>query len=181
MEAPHEHIWLRCQQSSQSWRSVLGWRADCDLIPELQAGSESPENPVCISRARLIRPIAAPLERCAELLGVGLATVRDPAANIEPYVVPRSATYRAAPGADLPGGLVLRLGADCRLATARSIPRGRLLIIPADCLIAADAGRLGKLVSSTQPRHLCWMHAVFEVPSGYVGFAVARGGHFGLP
>jgi hypothetical protein len=32
------------------------------------------------------RPIAAPLERCAELLGVGLATVGDLAARVEPYV-----------------------------------------------------------------------------------------------
>jgi hypothetical protein len=32
------------------------------------------------------RPIAAPLERCAELLGVDLATVREAAANVEPYV-----------------------------------------------------------------------------------------------
>jgi len=32
------------------------------------------------------RPIAAPLERCAGLLGVDLATVREAAANIEPYV-----------------------------------------------------------------------------------------------
>jgi hypothetical protein len=31
------------------------------------------------------RPIAAPLERCAELLGVDLATVREFAASIEPY------------------------------------------------------------------------------------------------
>jgi hypothetical protein len=31
------------------------------------------------------RPIAAPLERCAELLGVDLATVRELAARIEPY------------------------------------------------------------------------------------------------
>ena len=31
------------------------------------------------------RPIAAPLERCAELLGVDLATVRRLAARIEPY------------------------------------------------------------------------------------------------
>ena len=34
----------------------------------------------------LSRPIAAPLERCAELLGVDLATVRELAANVEPYV-----------------------------------------------------------------------------------------------
>ena len=31
------------------------------------------------------RPIAAPLERCAELLGVDLATVRELAEGIEPY------------------------------------------------------------------------------------------------
>jgi hypothetical protein len=32
------------------------------------------------------RPIAAPLERCAELLGVELAGVHDVAANVEPYI-----------------------------------------------------------------------------------------------
>jgi hypothetical protein len=32
------------------------------------------------------RPIAAPLERCAELLGVDLATVRELAAKLELYV-----------------------------------------------------------------------------------------------
>jgi hypothetical protein len=32
------------------------------------------------------RPIAAPLERCAELLGIDLATVRELAANVEPYI-----------------------------------------------------------------------------------------------
>jgi hypothetical protein len=32
------------------------------------------------------RPIAAPLERCAELLGVDLATVRELAAEVEPYI-----------------------------------------------------------------------------------------------
>jgi len=32
------------------------------------------------------RPIAAPLERCAELLGVDLATICELAANIEPYI-----------------------------------------------------------------------------------------------
>ena len=32
------------------------------------------------------RPIAAPLEQCAELLGVDLATIREAAANVEPYV-----------------------------------------------------------------------------------------------
>jgi hypothetical protein len=32
------------------------------------------------------RPLAAPLERCAELLGVDLATVCRAAAEVEPYV-----------------------------------------------------------------------------------------------
>ena len=32
------------------------------------------------------RPIAAPLERCAELLGVDLATVCELAAEVEPYL-----------------------------------------------------------------------------------------------
>jgi methionyl-tRNA synthetase len=32
------------------------------------------------------RPIAAPLERCAELLGVDLATVRELATTLEPYL-----------------------------------------------------------------------------------------------
>ena len=32
------------------------------------------------------RPIAAPLERCAALLGVDLATVRGLAAKVEPYL-----------------------------------------------------------------------------------------------
>ena len=32
------------------------------------------------------RPIAAPLERCAELLGGDLDTVREAAANVEPYI-----------------------------------------------------------------------------------------------
>ena len=32
------------------------------------------------------RPIAAPLERCAELLGVDLATICAAAANVEPYL-----------------------------------------------------------------------------------------------
>jgi hypothetical protein len=31
------------------------------------------------------RPIAAPLQRCAELLGVDLATICGVAANVEPY------------------------------------------------------------------------------------------------
>jgi hypothetical protein len=32
------------------------------------------------------RPIAAPLLRCAELLGVDLPTIREAAANVEPYL-----------------------------------------------------------------------------------------------
>jgi hypothetical protein len=32
------------------------------------------------------RPIAAPLERCVELLGVDLATIGEAAAHVQPYV-----------------------------------------------------------------------------------------------
>jgi hypothetical protein len=32
------------------------------------------------------RPIAAPMERCAELLDIDLATIREAAANVEPYL-----------------------------------------------------------------------------------------------
>jgi hypothetical protein len=32
------------------------------------------------------RPIAAPLERCVELLGVDLATIQRAAADVEPYL-----------------------------------------------------------------------------------------------
>ena len=32
------------------------------------------------------RPIAAPLGRCAELLGADLATIREVASNVEPYI-----------------------------------------------------------------------------------------------
>jgi hypothetical protein len=32
------------------------------------------------------RPIAAPLPRCAELLGIDLATIQEAAANVEPYL-----------------------------------------------------------------------------------------------
>ena len=32
------------------------------------------------------RPIAAPLQRCTELLGVDLATICEAATNVEPYV-----------------------------------------------------------------------------------------------
>jgi hypothetical protein len=34
----------------------------------------------------LTRPIAAPLEQCAELLGVDLDAIRKAAAHVEPYV-----------------------------------------------------------------------------------------------
>jgi hypothetical protein len=35
----------------------------------------------------LTRPIAAPLERCAELLGVDLDALQEAAAHVEPYFV----------------------------------------------------------------------------------------------
>jgi hypothetical protein len=34
----------------------------------------------------LERPIAAPLDRCAQLLGVDLASLREAAAKVEPYI-----------------------------------------------------------------------------------------------
>jgi hypothetical protein len=34
----------------------------------------------------LTRPIAAPLEQCAELLGVDLHVIQEAAANVEPYM-----------------------------------------------------------------------------------------------
>jgi hypothetical protein len=34
----------------------------------------------------LSRPIAAPLQRCAQLLGVDSATIQEVAANVEPYL-----------------------------------------------------------------------------------------------
>jgi hypothetical protein len=37
-------------------------------------------------RPTLTRPIAAPLERCAELLGVDLTAVQEAAAYVEPYM-----------------------------------------------------------------------------------------------
>jgi hypothetical protein len=39
------------------------------------------------NRPELYRPVAAPLDRCAELLGVDLATVRRVAADVEPYIL----------------------------------------------------------------------------------------------
>jgi hypothetical protein len=41
------------------------------------------------------RPIAAPLERCAELLGVDLATIGELAAEVEPYVRADGAKVRS--------------------------------------------------------------------------------------
>ncbi len=34
----------------------------------------------------LTRPVAAPLERCAELLGVDLTAIQEGAAYVEPYL-----------------------------------------------------------------------------------------------
>ena len=38
------------------------------------------------------RPIAAPLQQCAELLGIDLASICEAAANIEPYLRADGAT-----------------------------------------------------------------------------------------
>jgi hypothetical protein len=51
--------------------------------------------------AAATRPIAAPLERCAEFLGVDVATVRKAAAHVEPYV--RVDGMRRLPGRPWPG------------------------------------------------------------------------------
>jgi hypothetical protein len=45
-----------------------------------RVGTWEAEDPACS------RPIAAPLERCAELPGVDLTTIRRAAADVEPYV-----------------------------------------------------------------------------------------------
>jgi hypothetical protein len=39
-----------------------------------------------VSDPTLTRPIAAPLEQCAELLGFDLDAIREAAAHVEPYV-----------------------------------------------------------------------------------------------
>jgi hypothetical protein len=39
-----------------------------------------------VGRARLLSAIAAPLDQCAELLGVDLATIREVAASVEHYI-----------------------------------------------------------------------------------------------
>jgi hypothetical protein len=39
-----------------------------------------------LARRGLGRPLAAPLEQCAQLLGVDLATVHELAAKVEPYL-----------------------------------------------------------------------------------------------
>ena len=43
----------------------------------------------------LVRPIAAPLQQCAELLGVDLATIQEAAANVEPYCAPTALGFGA--------------------------------------------------------------------------------------
>ena len=43
-------------------------------------GTWEADDPACY------RPIAAPLVRCAELLGVDLATIGEAAAHVQPYV-----------------------------------------------------------------------------------------------
>jgi hypothetical protein len=40
----------------------------------------------CAVVAAATRPIAPPLERCAELLGMDVSTVREAAAHVEPYI-----------------------------------------------------------------------------------------------
>jgi len=71
------------------------------------------ERPRRTKHPDLGQPIAAPLERCAELLGVDLATIREAAANVEPYV--------RADGTRICGGSVpRRIQAALRSATAKA-------------------------------------------------------------
>jgi hypothetical protein len=68
-----------------------------DVVPGMLAASSHCCPNTCSSRLSsiqaweahdptLTRPIAAPLERCAELLGVDLDAIQEAAAFVEPYV-----------------------------------------------------------------------------------------------
>jgi hypothetical protein len=66
-------------------RSVLAGRCTSTCHPSQQTTGSSNAH-LGMARSGRRSAIAAPLERCAELLGVNLATVRRVAADIEPYV-----------------------------------------------------------------------------------------------
>jgi hypothetical protein len=69
---------MRCHSSSGSSRST-----------RLVMAGASQDQPGLLKPFRNVllgRPMAAPLERCAELLGVDLATIRAAAAKVEPYL-----------------------------------------------------------------------------------------------
>jgi hypothetical protein len=82
----------------------------------------------------LTRPVAAPLDRCAELLGVDLATVRKAAANVEPYIVPTAS----------------RGGVSCSLSVS-SAPRRT---VPARPVATSPAGAPSLLARCWSPSEL---------------------------
>jgi hypothetical protein len=97
------------------------------------------------------RPIAAPLERCAELLSVDLATVCELAAKVEPYV-------------RVDGTRVWSLMQLERQLRLRVPPApGRLPRPP------ADLGRR-RIAQSGVPRRLCVMSHLSAVPRDPSGF-----------
>jgi hypothetical protein len=56
------------------------------MPPRLEGETCDLAGNACIPTLDLGRPIAAPLEQCAQLLGVDLATVHELAAKAEPYL-----------------------------------------------------------------------------------------------
>jgi hypothetical protein len=66
--------------------AALGWRATQRLPIHSERMFGYPAAVGTWYDPELGRPIAAPLERCAELLGVDLATIRKLAADVEPYL-----------------------------------------------------------------------------------------------
>jgi hypothetical protein len=65
---------------------ALGARSGLPILQQPQAGAEQREVQGTAGGTRGWAAQEPPLERCAELLGVDLATIREAAATIEPYV-----------------------------------------------------------------------------------------------
>jgi hypothetical protein len=103
---PHQHLphsnrvheTGQLQLSSASWvfRRVAAARTATQTLAALSGYAAFPIlSRTCVRYAGTVgtwhdlnvgRPIAAPLERCAELLGVDLATVHELAAKVDPYL-----------------------------------------------------------------------------------------------
>jgi hypothetical protein len=84
--------WLIAWRAARSARGSLlivtrppqRWARPWTSCPASNPGRALSQSPLGI--LELGRPIAAPLERCAELLGVDLATICEAAANIESHL-----------------------------------------------------------------------------------------------